>query len=109
MGVQLLLLAFELVCCRLLRTNVLMAIFSALNTLSIASMLYTGFYSLGCLAYLFVLIAHSPYIIALARLGWRRESEHRRRVLYEVCQRLYLMQMTIDLWMTVNLYPDIET
>lgn len=91
MGFRLLLVTFELICCRLLRTSSLMAIYSAVNTANILMMLYTGFYSLGFLAYLFVLVAHSPYLISILRLAWRRESEHRRRMHHQVVRKLYLL------------------
>lgn len=91
MGVQIVILLFELAMSSLATSATALFIISALNVYNIVSALYTAFYSLGFLAYLFVLIANTPYLFTLLRLLCSRKSEFRRRALYRVSQQLYLM------------------
>ena len=81
---------------------------SAINTFNVLQALYTAFFSLGVLQFVFTLIANAPYLIALGRMAWHRDSEYRRKVLYTVCYHLYELQLGLDLWTLLSLEPNTD-
>ena len=67
---------------------------------------YVAYFTFGSLAHLFVIIYNSPYLIALVRLALRPDSVHRRRLLYNVCCTLYIIQISADIWVAINAKPE---
>jgi amino acid transporter len=89
MGAHVFMLLFELFCSKIVNSSSVVFLFSAMNTINILQALYSAFFSIGILQFLFVLITNAPYLIALFRMAWHRDSEYRRKVFYKVCYYLY--------------------
>ena len=99
----------ELLVTKLFRTNTFLLLFTAVNTLNALCGLYTAFFSLGVLSYFFVCVAQMPYLFAVIRLVARKDSEYRRKCLYNVCYSLYWLQLSLDLWTMFNLTPAVDS
>lgn len=89
----------------LFRTRVIFYFMTLLNLYYIAFDLYAAYFSIGFLSYTFVLIYNSPYLLSLLRLFMRPDSVHRRKLLYNVCTTMYIIQISADLWVAINLRP----
>ena len=77
-----------------------------LNLYCIAYDCYSAYYTLGALAYVFVLLANMPYIIAIASLLLSPRSLFRRRMVFEVSKLLYAFKFLTDLWTAMNINPE---
>lgn len=77
-----------------------------MNLYSIVFDLYVAYFKFGFLAYLFVIVYNSPYLIALIRLAIQPDSVHRRRLLYNVVCTMYIIQITADIWVSINAKPE---
>lgn len=73
------------------RTSSVFALMTLYNVYCILFDLYVAYFTMGFLAYLFVLVYNSPYLIALIRFAIRPDSVHRRRLLYNVCCTMYII------------------
>ena len=90
----------------LLRTSSVFLLMTLYNLYCIVFDLYVAYFTMGFLAYLFVLVYNSPYLIALIRFAIRPDSVHRRRLLYNVCCTMYIIQISADMWVAINAKPD---
>ena len=73
------------------KTSSVFAMMTLYNIYCIAFDLYVAYFTMGFLAYFFVLFYNSPYLIALIRFAIRPDSVHRRRLLYNVCCTMYII------------------
>jgi hypothetical protein len=90
----------------LLRTSLIFNFMTFMNLYSIVFDLYVAYFKFGFLAYLFVIVYNSPYLIALIRLAIQPDSVHRRRLLYNVVCTMYIIQITADIWVSINAKPE---
>jgi hypothetical protein len=77
--------------CLFMRTSVIFHMMTFFNLYCIIFDLYVAYFTMGLLAYLFVLVYNSPYLIALLRFAIRPDLIHRRRLLYNVCCTMYII------------------
>ena len=92
----------------LFRTHVIFYLMTLINLYYIAFDLYAAYFTLGFLSYTFVLIYKTPYLLALLRFFMRTDSVHRRKLLYNVCTTMYIIQISADMWIAVNLRPETQ-
>jgi hypothetical protein len=92
--------------CLFMRTSFIFHLMTLFNLYCIMFDLYVAYFTMGFLAYIFVLVYNSPYLIALLRFALRPDSVHRRRLLYNVCCTMYMIQITADMWVAINAKPD---
>ena len=90
----------------LLRTSLIFNLMTFFNLYNIVFDLYVAYFTFGFLAYLFVIVYNSPYLIALVRLAIRPDAVHSRRLLYNVCCTMYIIQISADMWVAINAKPD---
>ena len=69
--------------------------------------LYTAYYAIGLLAYVFALISYAPFIVSFLRMAWR-DSETRRMIFLRACNRLWAIAFLIDGWCLLTLEPNLE-
>ena len=89
----------------LLKTQLVFNLMTFFNLYSIVFDLYAAYFTFGFMAYLFVIAYNSPYLIALIRIAIRPDSIHRRRLLYNVCCTVYIIQISADMWVAINAKP----
>ena len=80
----------------------------ALNVLyNVTETLYTAYYAIGLLAYVFALLSYLPYIVSLLRMIWR-DTETTRLIFSRNCIRLWMFVVAIDAWITFNVAMDVN-
>ena len=90
----------------LMSSRTMFKLLTFVNLYCIAFDCYSAFYSVGTLAYCFVLIANLPYLLALGQLLLQPHSIFRRRLVYQVCKLVYVFKFFSDFWATTNLNVD---
>jgi hypothetical protein len=92
--------------CRVTNSKTLFKAMTAINIYCIVYDLYTSLFTVSYFAFCFVLLANSPYLLALLKLSMRSNSTHRRRFFHKVCKNLILISVFMDLWISYTLNPN---
>ena len=69
--------------------------------------LYTAYYAIGLLAYIFAFISYLPLAVSFLRMAMH-DTETRRLIFYRACLRMWLVAFLLDLWVLFNLNPAVE-